>query len=236
MSDIYEAFEFLCSFAAFSKEAVIRKMPSGKYRVLSKKNKNLGTFDSKKKAKERLRQVEFFKHRDINKADDLDFEEIDNFTLSSVMRFLNKSDKDLAIEFLKEYKKIFDKCISLNKKDVADISLRLALKKCFNIDLKVYDIEKSASYKPNFGDPKTVGKYLSDVIKFNMLKISPAKRPMSLNRLKSKIYYLNENEIASKKMPAGAAIGQSITFVKHLLFNHDPHYVREVLNNVVKNL
>jgi len=40
----------------------IRKLPSGKYRLYSKTGKNLGTYDSKKGAEEREKQVQYFKH------------------------------------------------------------------------------------------------------------------------------------------------------------------------------
>jgi hypothetical protein len=35
-----------------------------KYRVVSEKEKNLGTYKTKKEAEERLRQVEYFKHKE----------------------------------------------------------------------------------------------------------------------------------------------------------------------------
>ncbi len=41
----------------------IKKLSNGKYRVLSKKGKNLGTFDTKHEAHIRLAQVEAFKAR-----------------------------------------------------------------------------------------------------------------------------------------------------------------------------
>lgn len=44
-------------------EETIRKLPNGKFRLLSKKgNKNLGTFDSKKAAEKHEREVQYFKH------------------------------------------------------------------------------------------------------------------------------------------------------------------------------
>lgn len=49
------------------KISVIRKLPSGKYQVQSEKGKNLGTYDSKKNAEERLIDVEYFKHKDDKK-------------------------------------------------------------------------------------------------------------------------------------------------------------------------
>lgn len=54
-----------------NKIAVIKKLPNGKYRVLSEKGKNLGTFDSEKEAKSRLKQIEYFKHSKANKEIDL---------------------------------------------------------------------------------------------------------------------------------------------------------------------
>lgn len=41
---------------------IIRKLPSGKYRLYSKSGKNLGTFDSKEAAEKHEREVEYFKH------------------------------------------------------------------------------------------------------------------------------------------------------------------------------
>lgn len=42
---------------------MIRKLRPGKYRVVSKKGRNMGTFETEKEAKERLREVEYFKHK-----------------------------------------------------------------------------------------------------------------------------------------------------------------------------
>ena len=53
---------------AFVKEARIRKLPNGQYRVVSEKGKNLGTYDSFIGARNRLRQVEYFKHK-VKKGD-----------------------------------------------------------------------------------------------------------------------------------------------------------------------
>jgi len=44
------------------KIAKIRKLPDGRYRVISQKGKNLGTCKSLKGAKHRLRMIEMFKH------------------------------------------------------------------------------------------------------------------------------------------------------------------------------
>ena len=60
-----EAYEQACLL----KEGKIRKLPNGKYRVLSENGKNLGTYTSREGAKKRLKQVEYFKH--VNNADDV---------------------------------------------------------------------------------------------------------------------------------------------------------------------
>lgn len=51
----------------WEKYARIKKMPNGKYRVLSEQGKNLGESQSRKGAEERLKEVEMFKHMDKKK-------------------------------------------------------------------------------------------------------------------------------------------------------------------------
>lgn len=52
-----------------SKQATIKKLPSGKYRVYSEKKgpdgerKNLGTYNTRAEAKKRLQQIHFFEHQ-----------------------------------------------------------------------------------------------------------------------------------------------------------------------------
>lgn len=58
------------------KEAIIRKLPNGKYRLYSHDGKNLGTFDSKEKAEKHEREVQFFKHKKGEAYSDKDMEEI----------------------------------------------------------------------------------------------------------------------------------------------------------------
>jgi hypothetical protein len=47
---------------------------------------------------------------------------------------------------------------------------------------------------------------------------------------------MNESEISSKQLPESSALGQAITFVKHILFNHDSRYVKEVLLSLSRDL
>jgi hypothetical protein len=48
---------------------MIRKLKDGSYRVLSEKGRNMGTYKTKGEAKERLKNIEMFKHMK-SKADD----------------------------------------------------------------------------------------------------------------------------------------------------------------------
>ena len=60
MQQVINAAEEFCDLVKLS---YIRKLPNGKYRVFSEKGKNMGTYDSRKGALKRLRQIEFFKHK-----------------------------------------------------------------------------------------------------------------------------------------------------------------------------
>jgi hypothetical protein len=228
-----------------TKIAFIKKLPGGKYRVVSEKGKNLGTYTSKESAKKRLKQIEYFKYldslKDSSKADDnkkIDLTGLDEFSFSSLMRELRKkATKEQCRLFLKLHKSYFDKAIKDKIKNPEKIALTMAFTKFKKLNKIKFDVKiiKTAA-SADLGDPKSVGKYLADIVRFTLKRISPAKRQGSINRLKHKFYYLNENEIALKKMPASSAMGQSITFVKTVLFSQNPKYVREVLNHLVRFL
>lgn len=219
--------------------AYIRKLPNGQYRVFSENGRNLGTYDSKNKAKERLKQIEFFKHKDKNSTDDvIDLTDADGFSYSAIMRKLRQqASKEQVLEFLKLFKKYFDNAIKNNLQKPERVALQNAIVdfgKNNNVKISS-ELVKNAAIS-ELGESAKVGKYLADIIRFTLTRIKPESRPKSIMRLKHKIYNLNENEIANKKLPASSSMGQSITFVKHVLFNHNPHYIREVLNNIVRNL
>lgn len=109
---LIESYERKC--LSFVKESRIKKI-NNKYRVISKKNKNLGTFDSKIKAKKRLQQVEYFKNKDTNNIDNkikIDLRKIDDFSYSAIMRCLRQQcTKEQVIDFLKTFKKHFDNAV-----------------------------------------------------------------------------------------------------------------------------
>jgi len=224
----------------FIKVAFIRKLPNGEYRVVSHSGKNLGTYKSKDDAEKRLKQVEYFKHKDNNAADDeiIDLTDLDELSYSALLRKLRKKvPKECVHEFLHIYQDQFNKAIKNNLQKPESIAMQNALV-IFNKDHKIRlnkDIVKNAAVT-ELGDPRYVGKYLSDIIRFTLTRIDPAKRAGAIATLKRKIYNLNENEISSKNLPPSSSMGQSITFVKHVLFNHNARYIRAVLNNIVRSL
>jgi len=123
----------------YIKYAIIKKMPNGKYRVLSKKNKNLGTFDTKEEANKRLQQVEYFKHKKASK-DFIDLTGLEEFSYSALMRLLNKkASKDQILDFLTLFKSYFDKafCKNVNKEEIHDY----ALSKAFIQFSKMYELK-----------------------------------------------------------------------------------------------
>jgi hypothetical protein len=224
------------------KVARIKKLPSGQYRVVSEKGKNLGTSDSKSDAEKRLREVEYFKHQDEGKAEDeekvIDLTHASDFSYSAITREMRQeASKEQVTEFLTYFKKEFDKAVKLRLQKPEKIALQNSLVK-FN---KKYKIKVNKKLVKNaavseLGDPALVGKYLADIVRFTLNRIPLEKRTGAIDSLKKKFYSFNANEIAQKELPPTSAIGQSITFVKHVLFNHDATYVRAVLNNIVRNL
>jgi len=222
------------------KIAKIRKLPNGQYRVVSMKGKNLGTYKSRAAAAKRLKQIEMFKHMDKNKADDtaIDLTEIDEFAYSAIVRKLReKASKEQVRDFLKIFKQQFDKAVKGKLHKPEKVALQNAMVK-FNklhkikIDSKMVKTAAIAE----LGNSDQVGKYLSDIVRFTLQRVSPDKRQDALENLKHKFSVLNEAEIASKHLPESSALGQAITFVKTVLFNHDGKYIREVLNSLVRSL
>ncbi len=126
----------------FIKIARIKKMPSGKYRVISEKGKNLGEYNSNAGAEKRLREVEYFKHKDSNnieeKSKEIDLTKADDFSYSAIMRCLvSQCSKDQVLTFLKIFKLYFDKGVKANAQKPEKAALHNALIK-FN---KIYPIK-----------------------------------------------------------------------------------------------
>jgi hypothetical protein len=234
--------EYYTSCVQLVKEARIKKLPNGKYRVVSKKDKNLGTYDSKEKAVERLRQVEYFKHHDQNDIDDkesiIDLTKAPEFSYSAIMREMRqKASKEQVKLLLTLFKKEFDKAVKNKIQKPEKVALQNAMikfDKKHKVKLKK-KLVKNATVS-ELGDAALVGKYLADIVRFTLNRMPVEKRQSAIDSLRQKFYSFNVNEISQKNLPPTSSIGQSITFVKHVLFNHDPQYIREVLNYLVKNL
>ncbi len=223
------------------KIAKIRKLPNGKFRVLSEKGKNLGTSRSEKAAKKRLKQVEFFKHLDKSHADDvpvIDLTDIDEFAYSAIMRKLRqKANPEQVKSFLTIFKSQFDRAVKGKIHKPEKVALQntvIKFHKLYPIKLNKKMIKFAAVAE--LGNPEQVGKYLSDIVKFIMNRVPPEKRLQAMQVLKQKFATMSEAEISSKKLPSVAAYGQAITFVKHVLFNQDASYVRQVLNTLSSSL
>jgi hypothetical protein len=227
------------------KTAFVRKMPNGKWRVVSRKGKSLGTYDTKEEAVKRLRQIEFFKHHDQNNSDAtkidqkiIDLTDIDDFSYSAIMRKLRqKASKEQIKEFLKLFKTSFDKAVKNKLQKPEKVALQNSLIR-FN---KLHPIKlnkklvKMATVS-ELGAPVQVGQYLANIIRFILNRLEPDKRTTAMEALRNKFYSMNADEIAQKTSPPSAGVGQAITFVKHVLFNQNTQYIREVLNNVSRNL
>lgn len=168
----------------------------------------------------------------------VDLTKIDDFSFSASMRKLRQQlSQDELFQFLKLYKHYFDIAVREDLQKPETLALAKAfigLNKIRKLKIDKSMVKEAALSE--LGNPVQVGQYLANIIRFILQRISLDKRPNSIQNLKRKLYVLNESEIAAKNMPASSAIGQSITLVKTILFNHNPRYVREVLNNVVRYL
>lgn len=202
------------------KTSKIKKLHNNEWAVISLKGKQLGKYKTKQEALKRLKQIEFFKQKNASKTQ----------SYSSFMRDLVKSkDKEEIKRFQSIYKELFDKSVLENNFDEETL-LNDAMEE-FNSD----NLTKAAS-AINLGDPDFAGEYLANIIKFLLRRISDEKRTAAIQLMKKKIYYINEFSIAAKKIPASAAYGQAITLLKNVLIEHNPSYIRSVLNSIVVHL
>ena len=157
----------------------------------------------------------------------------DDITYSSLMRQVaDKYPKEILIQFKKIFKDTFDQAVINGKTNPEEIALQESVK---FIDGLKDNIGKVAS-AIEMGDAVYAGRYIAEIISFLMRRISPQRRDKSINGLKRKIHMLNEYDIANKKIPASASLGQAISLTKNILMMHSPHYVRAVLNSIVRNL
>jgi len=223
------------------KLARIKKLPNGKYRVVSMKGKNLGTYNSRSAAVKRLQQVEFFKNRDVSHADDekiIDLTGATDFGLSAIMREMKQKASNEQVRcFLSLYNKYFNKAVKNKLQKPDNVALQNSLidfNKLHKIKVKK-KLVKSAAVS-ELGDPVAVGTYLANIVRFTLNRIPVDKRQNAIESLRRKFYSLNANELAQKNLVPTSSIGQAITFVKHILFNHDAVYIRSVIDNIVRSL
>lgn len=171
-------------------------------------------------------------------AEKIDLTKLDELSLSAVMRELNKQTSESnVLEFMKIYHSLFNSMMLKSVDNLPKLSLIKALIK-FNKEVPV-KIDKSLVKEASItelGDPAEIGKYLAGIVKFTLNKISSKNRVKSINSVKNKLSMINPNEIAQKNMPVSASMGSSIVFIKHILYQHDPHYIKKVLDEVVRNL
>ena len=223
------------------KVSFVRKI-NNKWHVLSQKGKSLGSYDTKEEAVRRLRQIEYFKHhpKDSNKAEEavIDLTDADDLSYSAIMRKMRqKASKEQVRVFLKLFKDQFDKAVKNNLQKPEKVALQNALVK-FN---KLHKIKVSKKLIKNasiteLGEASEVGRYLANIFGFILNRLPPESRAKAIESLRNKFYYTNADELSRKVSPPSAAIGQSITFVKHVLLNQEPQYIREVLNELSRNL
>jgi hypothetical protein len=137
----------------FEKLAIIRKLPNGKFRVHDRKGRNMGTYSSRSAAEERLKQIEYFKHKDKKAAsvltsiarklkligeDDLSnrvlcvlgaSNSMANLSYSYIMRELRQqNDPKRLYAFMKSFKDTFDKAIIEGLEEPANIALFSSIK------------------------------------------------------------------------------------------------------------
>lgn len=153
---------------------------------------------------------------------------------SYIMRKLRKADKDVVRQFQEVFKKNFDAALDDNLENPEKIALLAAIKETKQTvkNAALDRMIKTAEIMTNLGDPAIAGRYIADIVRFLMSRADPKL----MSNLRSKISKLNSADIASKEMTEGAAIGQSITFVKNILMGQNPAYVSRVLYNVLINL
>jgi hypothetical protein len=193
-------------------------------------------------SKKRYSKKQYMKHFDHSEVDDnisiIDLTDIDEFAYSAVMRKLReKANPEQVKQFLQLFKQQFDKAVKgkINKPEkVALQNAMVKFNKLHKVKLDQKMVKTAAITE--LGSSEQVGKYLSDIVKFTLQRIPQEKRQQATDNLKQKFTVLNEGEIASKQLPESAALGQAITFVKHVLFGHDSKYIREVLNSIISSL
>lgn len=168
----------------------------------------------------------------------IDLTNLDELSYSCLMRELNKKcSKSQVMKFVQIYKLYFDESYEKNLTNPEKIALQnsiLEFSKDHQLKLSKKLIKSAAISE--LENAIEVGKYLSNIVRFILNKVPEEKRLNYLNKIKMKINGFDENDLSNKDMPESATIGQALTFIKHVLFNQEPDYIKEVLNQLVSNL
>lgn len=223
------------------KLARIRQLTNGKYRVLSRDGENMGTYTSKEKAKKKLKEIDYLKnfdHQDAQDKEIIDLTDVDDFSYSAIMRKMRgQAPKEVVKVFLALFKQQFDLAVKKKLQKPEKVALQNALLR-FNKQHKVKinkKLVKNAAIA-ELGNAAQVGAYLANIVKFTLSRVDPSKRYDATMSLQSKFNNMDAGEISTKNLPQSSAVGQSITFVKHVLFGQDAKYVRDVLDALVRSL
>ena len=226
------------------KLAYIEKLPNGKWRVFSEKGKTLGTYPSKEQAKKRLAQIEMFKHIEKRKKSMSQIFSIiknaqEERTFSSIMRDLNKNHPEKVKTFMSEFKKAFDEALEQSLENPDEIALMQAMQAInYSIkEAKIYKVmKKHAESVVEMGNPMVAGKTIANMIKYLVTKIPQKHQDDTLKDIKSRLLNVNVNELANKRIPPSASIGQSIAFIKNMLGGRSSEYISKVIQNTVQHL
>lgn len=158
----------------------------------------------------------------------IDLTDIDSFSLSAVMRKLNKQcDQQLVKEFLEIYFECFNK--------LADDSENLE-KDALKMALEEFSDEITLKKEAALDNPDQISNHMVNIIHLLLEKIKPESRQAALMSVKSKLTAVDINDMSNKNMPASSAIGQSISFVKNVLFDKQPAFIKSVLVKVINKI
>lgn len=160
-------------------------------------------------------------------------------TYSATLRELRKNNPEQVEGFMKFFKEAFEQALQNDLDNLEEVSLLEAYQKT-KLESKALEENKKlikiAFDSIELGSPEIAGKDIANVIKFLTKKIKSENRPEALRKLREKIWHLSEINMATKKTPSSASLGQSITFIKTVLNGHSSDYIRKVLEHIVRNL
>lgn len=93
---------------------------------------------------------------------------------------------------------------------------------------------KEAQYA--YRDPEATAQSIVSIIHTLSTYLQPESQSSFRDSVRLKLSEINTTEIAAKKMPSGARIGQAITLVKSFLNGQDETFVAETVRRVIGKL